>query len=111
MVAAPGEAARDAGPSQGRGAGVVAHVVPLRRAHAAALHVTPAHAQARQASHAGAVADAGVVEAGLCNRGGVSGEEKNKKRRSYKFTALKRILVRIFDLLKAPACNKVFLIY
>lgn len=76
MVAAPGEAARDAGPSQGGGAGVVAHVVPLRGAHAAALHVAAAHTQARQASHARPVADAGVVEAGLCNGGGVSGKEK-----------------------------------
>lgn len=76
VITATREAARDAGSSEGRGAGVVAHVVPLRGAHAAALHVTPADAQAREASDARPVADAGVVEPGLCNRGRVSGRKR-----------------------------------
>lgn len=71
VVTAPREAAGDAGSSEGRGAGAVAHVIPLRGAHSAALHVAPADAQAREASDARSVADAGVVEPGLCNRGRV----------------------------------------
>lgn len=76
VITAPGETARDAGPSEGRGAGVVTHVVPLRGAHTTALHVTPADAQAREASDARSIAEAGVVEPGLCHRGRVSGRKK-----------------------------------
>lgn len=73
VVAAARQAAGDAGPGEGRGAGVVAHVVPLGGAHAAALHVAPAdaEAQARQAADARSVAEAGVVEPRLCHRGRV----------------------------------------
>lgn len=54
----PGEAARDAGPSQGHGAGCLAQVVPDG---ADPVHVAAAGAQAaRQAPHA-ALPDAGVV--------------------------------------------------
>lgn len=71
VVTAAREAAGDAGPSEGGGAGVVAHVVPLRRAHATALHVAPAdtEAQARQATDARSVSEAGIVEPSLCHRG------------------------------------------
>lgn len=71
VVAAAREAAGDAGPGEGRGAGVVAHVVPLGGAHAAALHVAPAdtEAQARQASDTRPVSEAGIVEPSLSHRG------------------------------------------
>lgn len=70
VVAAAREAAGNAGPSERRGAGVVAHVVPLSRAHAAALHVAAAdaEAQARQPAHAGPVSQAGIVEPRLGHR-------------------------------------------
>lgn len=74
VVAAARQAAGDAGPGQGCGAGVVAQAVWLCGAHAAALHVAAAGTQAqaaRHAAHAGPVAQAGVVEARLCHRGGV----------------------------------------
>lgn len=50
VVAAAREAACDAGPSEGCGAGVVAHIVPLGGAHATALHVAPTDTEARQAA-------------------------------------------------------------
>lgn len=69
VIAATREAARDAGPGEGRGAGVVAHVVPLSGAHAAALHVTPTdtQTQARQATDTRSVSEAGIVEPSLCH--------------------------------------------
>lgn len=71
VVAAAGQAACDAGPSHGCGAGVVAHVVSLSGAHATALHVaaTDTETEARQTPHTGTVAQAGVVETRLCHRG------------------------------------------
>lgn len=71
VVAAAREAARDAGPSEGSGAGVVTHVVPLSGAHATALHVAPAdaEAQARQAADARSISEAGIVEPSLSHRG------------------------------------------
>lgn len=71
VVTAAREASGDAGPSERRGAGVVAHVVPLSGAHAAALHVAPTHtqAQARQATDTRSIAEAGIVEPSLCHRG------------------------------------------
>lgn len=70
VVAATRQAARDAGASEGRGAGVVTHVVPLSGAHAAALHVAAAdtEAQACQATHTCSITQAGVVEARLRHR-------------------------------------------
>ncbi len=67
VIAATRETASDAGPSEGGGAGVVAHVVPLSGAHAAALHVAPAdaEAQARQAADARSISEAGIVEPSL----------------------------------------------
>lgn len=71
VVAAARKAASDAGASEGRGAGVVAHVVSLGGAHAAALHVAPAdaEAQARQSPDTSSVPEAGIVEPGLSHRG------------------------------------------
>lgn len=73
VVAASKEAAGDAGPSEGRGAGVVAHVVPLTGADAAALHVAPADAetQAHQTADARPVPETRIVESSLRHRGGV----------------------------------------
>lgn len=71
VVAAARQAASDAGPGEGCGAGVVTHIVPLSGAHATALHVAPAdtETQARQAADARSVAEAGVVEPRLRHRG------------------------------------------
>lgn len=71
VVAAAREAAGDAGPSDGCGAGIVAHVVPLRGAHAAALHVAPTdtEAQACQAADTHSISEAGIVEPSLSHRG------------------------------------------
>lgn len=73
VVAAARQAACDACPGECRGAGVIAHVVPLGGAHAAALHVAPtdAEAQASQTADAGSVAEARVVEPRLRHRGRV----------------------------------------
>ena len=81
VVAAARQAAGDAGPGERCGAGVVAHVVALSRAHAAALHVAAAHAQAqaRQAPDARSITEAGVVEPSLCHRGRVCGGEEDKR--------------------------------
>lgn len=81
VVAASREAAGDAGPSKGCGAGVVAHVVPLGGAHAAALHVAPAdtEAQARQATDTRSISEAGIVEPSLCHRGCVCGEKEKQE--------------------------------
>lgn len=65
VVAAAGKTAGDAGSSEGCGAGVVTQVVPLRGAHATALHVTPTDAQACETTHARSVTDAEIVESGL----------------------------------------------
>lgn len=77
VVAAAREAASDAGPSEGCGAGVVTHVVPLSGAHATALHVAPAdtEAQARQTTDTRSISEAGIVEPSLCHRGCVWGEK------------------------------------
>lgn len=77
VVAAAREAAGDAGPSEGSGAGVVAHVIPLSGAHAAALHVAPAdtEAQAGQAADTRSVSKAGIIEPSLCHWGCVWGEK------------------------------------
>lgn len=71
VVAAARQAASDAGSSEGRGAGVVTHVVPLGGAHAAALYVAPAdtEAKARQSPDTCSVPEAGIVEPGLSHRG------------------------------------------
>lgn len=67
VVAAAREASSDAGPSEGCGAGIVTHVIPLGGTYAAALHVASAHteAQARQTTNTRTIAEAGVVEASL----------------------------------------------
>lgn len=67
VVAAAREASCDAGPSEGRGAGVVAHVVSLRGAHAAALHVAPADTEPCQAADTRSISQAGIVEPSLCH--------------------------------------------
>lgn len=67
VVAASEQAAGDAGPCEGRGAGVVAHVVPLIGAHATALHVGPADAETRQTAYTRSVSETRVVEPSLCH--------------------------------------------
>lgn len=64
---APGEAARDAGPSQGHGAGRLAQVVPDG---SYPVHVAAAGAQAARQAPDAALPDAGVVPR-LCHRRGV----------------------------------------
>lgn len=68
VVTAARDATSDAGPSEGCGAGVVAHVIPLSRAHATALNVAPTdtEAQARQTTDTRSISQAGVVEPSLC---------------------------------------------